>query len=74
MPIKINFVGSSLTECMLVRVGTFSFIKKMILNSGKREKRELATFDEKPTSSGSAEPYARQQIKARTGGEKRRHL
>ena len=31
--IKINFVGSSLTECMLI--GTFSCINKLI--SGKRE-------------------------------------
>ena len=33
VPTKINVVGASLTECMLV--GTFSCIKKMI--TGKRE-------------------------------------
>ena len=33
--IKITFVGSSLTECRLV--GAFSFIKKVIVYSGKRE-------------------------------------
>ena len=49
MPIKINFVDSSVTECMLV--GTFSCIKKLIISG----KRELATIDEKSTSSGSAE-------------------
>ena len=36
MPIKIDFVGSGLTECMLV--GGFSCIKKYIyIYSGKRE-------------------------------------
>ena len=34
----------------------------------------LGTLDEKSTSSGIAEPYARQKLKARTGGEKGRHL
>ena len=29
-----------------------------------------ATLDEKSTSSGIAEPYARSKLKARTGGEK----
>ena len=33
MPFKINFVGSSLTEFMLV--GAYSYINKLI--SGKRE-------------------------------------
>ena len=36
--------------------------------------KKLATLDEKPTSSGIAEPYARYKLKARTGGKKGRHL
>ena len=45
------------------------------LTRGKRESVcELATLDEKSTSSGIAEPYARYKLKARTGGEKGRHL
>ena len=40
----------------------------------KARERELATLDEKSTSSGIAKPYARQKLKARTGGEKGRHL
>ena len=40
----------------------------------KARERDLATFDEKSTSSGNSEPYARQKMKARTGGEKGRHL
>ena len=35
----------------------------------KARERELATLDEKSTSSGIAEPYARKKFKARTGGE-----
>ena len=38
-----------------------------------RGERELATSDEKSTSSGSTEPYARSKLKARTG-EKERYL
>ena len=34
----------------------------------KAREREIATFDEKSTSNGIAEPYARQKMKARTGG------
>ena len=34
----------------------------------------LQALDKKSTSSGIAEPYARQKLKARTGGEKGRHL
>ena len=40
----------------------------------KAREREEATFDEKSTSSGIAQPYARQKLKARTGWEKGRHL
>ena len=39
----------------------------------KAGERELATLDKKSTISGIVEPYARQKLKARTGG-KRRHL
>ena len=39
----------------------------------KARERELATFDEKTTRSGIAEPYAREKSKASTGGEKGRH-
>ena len=37
-------------------VGTFSFART---DSRKARERELATLDEKPTSSEIAEPYAR---------------
>ena len=40
----------------------------------KARERELATLDEKLTSSGTAEPYARYKLKSRTGGKKGRHL
>ena len=42
----------------------------------KARERELATLDEKSTSSGIAEPcmYVRYKLKARTEGEKGRHL
>ena len=40
----------------------------------KAGERALATLDEKSTSSGIDEPYARWKLKARTGGEKGRHL
>ena len=36
----------------------------------KARERELTTLDEKSTSSGIAEPYASQKLKARTGGGK----
>ena len=52
-------------------VGTYSCAQ---VYSRKARKRELPTLDEKSTSSGIAEPYARQILKARTGGEKGRHL
>ena len=35
----------------------------------KTRERELATIDEKSTSNGIAEPYARSKLKARTGGK-----
>ena len=40
----------------------------------KAREREVAMLDEKSTSSGIAEPYARYKLKARTGGKKGRHL
>ena len=42
-----------------------------IIDLRKTRERELATLDEKSTSSGIAGPYARQKLKARTGGEER---
>ena len=51
-------------------VGTFSCAQ---IDLRKARERELATLDEKSTSSGIAEPFARQKLKARTGG-KGRHL
>ena len=52
-------------------VGSFSCAQ---IDLRKARERELATLDEKSTSSGIAEPYARQKLKARTGGKKGRHL
>ena len=52
MPIKINFVGSSLTERMLV--GTFSCIKKN--DWRKARERELATFDGNRRAAGMLNP------------------
>ena len=52
-------------------VGTFSCAQ---IDLRKARERESATLGEKSTSSGIAEPYARQKLKARTGGEKGRHL
>ena len=49
----------------------FSCIK---IDELKARERELATFDAISTSRGNAEPYARQEMKARTGGEKGRYL
>ena len=41
----------------------------------KARNRESATLDEKSTTSGTAEPYARsKKLKAGTGGKKGRHL
>ena len=40
----------------------------------KAQEHELATLDEKSTSSEIAEPYARYKLKAKNGGEKGRHL
>ena len=48
-------------------VGAFSCAQ---IELQKARERELATLDEKSTSSGIAEPYARQKLKARTGGGK----
>ena len=43
-------------------VGTFSCAR---IDLRKTRERELATLDERATSSGIAEPYARQKLKAR---------
>ena len=52
-------------------VETFSWAQ---IDLQKARERELAALDEKSTSSGIAEPYAREKWKARTGGKKGRHL
>ena len=48
-------------------VATFSSAQ---IDLRKARERELATLDEKTTSSGIAEHYARYKFKASTGGEK----
>ena len=45
-------------------MGTFSYAQ---VDLRKARERELATLNEKSTSSGIAEPYARKMLKARTG-------
>ena len=65
-----QFVGSSLSECMLV--GIFSCIKKMF--GGQPRERELATFDENQRAMGMLKPTRDKKIKARSGGEQGRHL
>ena len=69
MPTKINFVGSSLAECILVR-GDFFLHKKMI--SGKRESLSyVAIFDENRRAVGmNAEPYARRKCRHAPGGRR----
>ena len=44
------------------------------LTCGKRDRELATTLDGKSTSTGIAGPYTRQKLKARTGGEKGRHL
>ena len=51
--------------------GTFSCAQ---IDERKARERELATLDDKSTSSGIAELYARKKMNTRTGGEKGRHL
>ena len=46
----------------------------LVLKLTKARERELETFDEKLTSSGSAEPSGAMKLKARTGGKNGRHL
>ena len=52
-------------------VATFSWAQ---IGLGKARQRDLATLDDKSTSSGISGPYARMKMKARTGREKGRHL
>ena len=68
-PIKINSVGSNLTEGMLLFIGTFSCIERLI--SGKRGSVSLLHSMKIDEQWGDAEPYARQKMKAHTyrGGE-----
>ena len=66
MPTKINFVGPSLTECILV--GIVSRIKN---DQRKSRERELATFDENRRAAGMLnEPYARKKVR-HVPGERR---
>ena len=52
-----QFVSSNPPECMLEKNrGTFSCAQ---IDLRKARERELATLDEKPTSNGIAEHYAR---------------
>ena len=67
-------MSSSPAVCILEKnqfVGAFSYAP---IDLRRARERELATLDEKSTSSGIAEPYARYKSRARTGGEKGRHL
>ena len=72
--VKVSFVSSNPSECILVYArGDFFSCAQIDLR--KARERELATLDGKSTSSGIAVPYARQKLKARTGWEKKRqHL
>ena len=65
MPIKINFMGSSLTERMLV--GTFSCIKKN--DWRKARERELAKFDENRRAVGMLNLCATKNKGTCRGGE-----
>ena len=59
-------------ECIHAKIPWDFFLCKNYLR--KTRERELATLDEKPTSTRIAEPYARSLLKATTGGESGRHL
>ena len=50
-------MSSSLLECILVKIRKDFFLCTIDLR--KARERKFATFDEKSTSSGIAEPYAR---------------
>ena len=63
-----EFEAPSAYSCKFV--GTFSCAQ---IDLREARERELAILDEKSTSSGIAEPYARKKLKARIGG-KGRHL
>ena len=65
-------MSSNPPECILVNIRGDFFFAQMDLR--KARERELATLDEKSTSSGITEPYARYKLKTRAGGEKERRL
>ena len=56
------------------RINSCFFLLCAQIDLRKARERELATPDEKSTSSGIAEPFARLKLKARTRGEKGRQL
>ena len=56
------------------RINSLGLFSCAQIDLRKARERELATLDGISTSSGIAEPYAREKLKARTGGEKGRHL
>ena len=56
------------------RINSWGLFSCAQIDVRKARERELATLDEKSKSSGIAGPYARYRLKARTGGEKGRHL
>ena len=66
MPIKIDFVGSSLTDCMLVR-GTFSCIK---IDWRKARERELATLNENRRAVGMLKPMRDKNKGTHRGGRR----
>ena len=71
--ILVSFVSlnppSAYSSCKVF--GTFACAQNDLC---KAQERELAKLDEKSTSSGIAEPYARQTLKSRIGGKEGPHL
>ena len=68
MPTNINFVGSSLTECIIVRM--FSSILAKI-DERKARKSELATFDENRRAVGMLNPMRDKKNESTCGGGRR---
>ena len=64
MPTKINFVGSSIAECIAGR--TFSCTK---IGAREARERELETLDENRRAVGMLNPMrVKKNMNARTGG------
>ena len=53
------------------RINSLGLFSCAQIDLQKARERELSTLDEKSTSSGIAEPYARKKLKARTRGGRR---